>query len=602
MTQPELLDATEDANAARRKQLETLTKQELVDLVLRGGRGRGRRPDGGGKAGKSSGSRGRGRGRGASKNGRGSKNTFRREALTPDAIARTPMRSRDTDRPQLPPAVPIGENSNTSVLRGLCPNQHYPSCFGKALRQKYKLHTVFRKGGFYEPVESAAALFPGCAPLPRRAAAPSDGPSFVDLALEPSTRDATAAPPTADEAAAVRGLQGRLRDARKAARGAHGGARLVCDSSAARLDGEAQLLLGVPSYHGPTASGRRAGARASWMRSALVGQRLAVCFLLSAHYGAGSLTLLEKEAAEHGDMLFLDEKETPQILTQPTRYSGFSKHGRGMPTFKQFAFFRHAARHLPSVPFVGKLDDDSALNPPTMLAVLSHLRCAAPRLLVGSINWASVVPRATDTGVRADRCGFGWQMSQALDNFGSSFGTPGSKGFFPSCDGIGGVPPFPYGIGAGYIFSAALLNWVATAPQVLRWVAEARGGPEREALQWQKFEDTSTGYFLTYSPEPVEYVDIGVWVHDMTCHARGEEKRTRVGLYRPPARSTIIAHNLKRGGFSAAWELMQPNASYDDRRCKADWPDSPLFREAGRAWPIETKSRRAGGWRGRRNR
>ena len=50
------------------------------------------------------------------------------------------------------------------------------------------------------------------------------------------------------------------------------------------------------------------------------------------------------------------------------------------------------------------LDDDSALNPPTMLAVLSHLRCAAPRLLVGSINWASVVPRATDTGVRADRC------------------------------------------------------------------------------------------------------------------------------------------------------------------------------------------------------
>lgn len=109
-------------------------------------------------------------------------------------------------------------------------------------------------------------------------------------------------------------------------------------------------------------------------------------------------------------------------------------------------------------------------------------------------------------------------------------------------------------------------------------MADARGGPEREALQWQKYEDTSTGYFLTYSPEPVEYVDIGAWVHDMTCHAGGEENRTRGGLYRPATRSTIIAHSLKRGGdFSAAWRLMQPNTSYDDRRSKAarpTWPDS----------------------------
>ena len=129
---------------------------------------------------------------------------------------------------------------------------------------------------------------------------------------------------------------------------------------------------------------------------------------------------------------------------------------------------------------------------------------------MGAINWAGVVPRAEDSGVRLDRCGFGWSMNPALNNFGTSFGSQ-----FPACDSLGGVPPFPYAMGAGYIFSSALLRWVATDPKVVGWVEDARGGPEREALQWQKYEDTSTGYWLTYSPEPVEYVDIGAWVHDM---------------------------------------------------------------------------------------
>ena len=57
----------------------------------------------------------------------------------------------------------------------------------------------------------------------------------------------------------------------------------------------------------------------------------------------------------------------------------------------------------------------------------------------------------------------------------------------------------------------------------------------------------------------VQYVDVGVWIHDMVCHERGEEKRGKVGLYRPPTSSSIITHNLKKGGFAAAWGLMQPS-------------------------------------------
>lgn len=50
------------------------------------------------------------------------------------------------------------------------------------------------------------------------------------------------------------------------------------------------------------------------------------------------------------------------LVPRPTKYSNFTKVGRGMPTFKQYAFFQHAAAMLPQVPFIGKIDDDSAPN------------------------------------------------------------------------------------------------------------------------------------------------------------------------------------------------------------------------------------------------
>ena len=77
-----------------------------------------------------------------------------------------------------------------------------------------------------------------------------------------------------------------------------------------------------------------------------------------------------------------------------------------------------------------------------------------------------------------------------------------------SCDTRGGVLPFPYGTGACYLFSAALLRFIASSPGVTRWVADA-AGPSREELQWQKFEDTSTGYWLSYCPHTIQFIDIG---------------------------------------------------------------------------------------------
>jgi hypothetical protein len=72
-----------------------------------------------------------------------------------------------------------------------------------------------------------------------------------------------------------------------------------------------------------------------------------------------------------------------------------------MPTFKQFAFFRHAAATWPAVPFVAKCDDDTAPNVRLLVRLLSRLRCAgrgdptelAHRFVfLGAINWAAAVP------------------------------------------------------------------------------------------------------------------------------------------------------------------------------------------------------------------
>ena len=98
--------------------------------------------------------------------------------------------------------------------------------------------------------------------------------------------------------------------------------------------------------------------------------------------------------------------------------------------------------------------------------------------------------------------------------------------------------------------TSAALQWVATSDAVAGWVADARGA-SREELQWQKFEDTSTGYWLTYAPMRVRYVNIGYWLHNHAC-ARDELTRRASltgALTRPPANFSLVVHNLKGGGF-----------------------------------------------------
>ena len=279
--------------------------------------------------------------------------------------------------------------------------------------------------------------------------------SFASSALRPSQSEYRIHEPVAQAAT----LRRRLRYASARATAAianrsaeeRGGAgTLSCASSARALDGRLLMLIGLPTTAADPR--RRDAARTSWMRHRAYGRSVVACFLLSAHEPPAETDALIAEHEKHGDLLLLDAPETKWLITKKTRYSNYTRLGRGMPTFKQYAFFQLAAMALPNVPYVGKIDDDTAPNLGAFVPLLAGLRCRE-YALIGAINWAGVIPSAHDTGVRNDRCAFGWSIYSALHNFGTSFGTPPTNGkargngYFPACDGLGSALPFPYGTG-----------------------------------------------------------------------------------------------------------------------------------------------------------
>lgn len=329
----------------------------------------------------------------------------------------------------------MGHNTSYESLVAACPSRKYHHCFMSQLEGRYPT-TQFRlpriPSKCSELKGSASLLDPACTlPPAERVLNHVSGPRLHLCPPPPSP------PPPPSE-----------------------GSRVRCSSAASKVNAVAVLLLGVPSSPSIKGRQRRDAIRASWMHDDVVGHRAVVCFLLSSRTPTDALSPMLAEQAEHGDMLFLDAPETPWLIRQPTKYSKGRRLGRGMPTFKQYAFFQYAAAVHAPVPFVGKIDDDTAPNLRVLVPFLERLRCMdrEPLAFVGAINFAAFVPRATQFGVRGDRCGFGWTLQAALANFGSSFGTRGQPDYVEACDLRGAVLPFPYGTGAGPVESSAQLS------------------------------------------------------------------------------------------------------------------------------------------------
>ena len=96
------------------------SSHSILSEGARGGRGKGR---GKGKG------RGSGKGRGKGRGRLGRPRVAVQEPGGEADYSSRPMQKRRRDPPRELPIVPIGQNANTTLLRALCPNQHYPSCF-----------------------------------------------------------------------------------------------------------------------------------------------------------------------------------------------------------------------------------------------------------------------------------------------------------------------------------------------------------------------------------------------------------------------------------------------------------------------------------------
>ena len=216
----------------------------------------------------------------------------------------------------------------------------YPvvNLFGATLGAKHRRH----EDPSLTPADHARRVFgPSCAVRdartaeepPAAAASSAADESFVSAALRGDTTASArnyARPPT------TKGLRERLQAmSAQALSSVQPPGALRCASPAAALNTRLLLLIGLPSHGGLRR--RREAARASWMTHPLHGASVAACFLVSAHGPKPITSEMVAEHGRHGDLLFLDAPETPWLIRNRTRYSGFSKLGRGMPTFKQCA-------------------------------------------------------------------------------------------------------------------------------------------------------------------------------------------------------------------------------------------------------------------------
>ena len=374
-----------------------------------------------------------------------------------------------------------------------------------------------------------------------------------------------------------------------------------CDGPAAAVEERILLAIGIASAPSPVGRLRRRASRQTWARSS---PSALACFLLSTRGPAEQQAPLQREAARQHDMLFFNVAEKGTLTAEQAKRAGFKSRTHGHCVLKNWAWFRFAASTWPGVPWVAKVDDDTLVNLPPMLRVLQRLSCHS-NVFLGPMRWTSWLPAVPALGIRSIPCGYSTGgLLDALQKLSKPMTT--LFGADPavaqrSCDALGAVPPFPFALGSGYIFSSALLRRLANSTAIARWVDEAQAaGPGDPQIIF--FSDTTVGYWLSLllrdsaaaSAHPVVYVDIAPWFHDHCCRPPGsagkeaarrhaQQAAWRCGdNYRPASPTSLLVHGLKHGGFRFAFEQTSSNGSsgsrlgsrravgYDHERCLAD--------------------------------
>jgi len=334
------------------------------------------------------------------------------------------------------------------------------------------------------------------------------------------------------------------------------GLRATCAGDAAALAAAGVwLLIGVQT--GPFNGARRAGVRSSWKRWEADHPGVLICFLLG-RIGLRRRTLaaLDAEDRAHGDILWLPNATDA-----------------GVPTLKGHHWWRAAERLLPpasatdgrGVQIAAKVDDDSFLHVGNLVADLRRLHC------VSHLHYGNMAFSGYDPSIWR-KCGFSWQAD------GNAFRRE-------RCAECGAYPPFPFMNGLLELFSAPLVRYVATSPEVRHFVERAQRGCDARSAAgfdvhtaaavrsrgnpgprcWNRQEDMVLGFWLARAERrgafKVSYVKINDRSANMGC-------LSTKGMYQRPRHDVVSVHNLKvRGGLDYLYGMLHDGVPHSGENC-----------------------------------
>ena len=292
-----------------------------------------------------------------------------------------------------------------------------------------------------------------------------------------------------------------------------------------------RLLIGVTT--GPSNKRRREVIRQTWMRWPTVGRSVVVCFVIGRRQVAPAvLAQLDKEAAEHRDILFLPRAADGCVAM--------------VSIGKAFAFWRTASRIALSAPdglrpehpvFIAKADDDSLVNIPLLEHALRRVSCL-PYVYYGAFAFTGFQP------VGFQNCGFAWGGGGSYAKYGCAAG--------------GAHPPYPFALGQLQALSAPLAAALTASHDASEFAAAAEATPTTNAN-----EDSALGFLISHLPNVrVSYVYMGKAWHNLGCYPAS-------GMYRQPiANQTVVVHRLKESAtVRYAWAVLGRGEAPDLLAC-----------------------------------
>ena len=476
------------------------------------------------------------------------------------------------------PMPPFGSNSS---LEQLCKSREYHLCFGEALTERYLVMQPWYGHTPPDPIGTTSKWF---------AQGLYDGWPKMQLKCNVSSVWCGAAPPIQPPTPMLPQAQ----DTR-------------CEGSNRPL-----VVAGVMSAPNMVGRQRREASRSTWSRSA---RGLLACFVFSSRTppnGTAHLSHedLQAEARREHDMLFFDVPEVTTLTAAQARSAGFKKRKHGHCVFKNYAWFKHAAGTWPGATWVMKVDDDAYVNAPLLLSVLAPLACHR-HVFLGPMRWSSWIPEVRSFGILGVPCavatgGLLASLKSLSKPIATLFNIKDRAVRRTPCDALGAIPPFPFALGGGYVFSMPVASWLATNADIANWITSSLAATPGVDSQVTFFSDTMFGHWLSNAPRwPLLYFDVDPWVHDSCCpepakmarfgagqdddkgHGNGRRARQRGKAWgakalpwqcsplannRPPSTTTLLVHNLKQGGFRYAHEQTARASAqpYDHARCSAD--------------------------------